>query len=966
MIIEQSKIFVNSKDQINSFLHKNDITNYVDLDLDTSTDISLYLNIDSEFNVASYDIPTQSVKNHFPVLVQVRNAHVPELAYCYKTVEVEEYILNNNLDINLYTEPTFTSNSIVDQFLTSSGYQAATIDHPENDEELPFLTVVLYAHFALVDIPNIFRNELLDSVYSWFENGELKHKKRTRISATQFQDYYKSTHIIAINDRKYRIIYKIVDSSMIAGVSTYDKLCTLNNIINKYKQLATKDKISNFLNWYITNPREAVKYAMGDLYVSDIVYNFNENMCKVYTDLNIPEYFNDVKLTIGSTVANLIKDVLSKSLETEDVTKDDRYKGSLINANPDNLSKLKHRDGKFLSKVFGGRCSCFAPLFTSETRNISSFVDIDIEGAYSRAMSQQALPIGDPVIISRCRKSRNKTYLTYNDFKKLTKNELVDTLWHVVFNAKNLSFDQDLIPSWTDYAESYHGIDPKSGENKIFKRDIINGVLTSDILQTINICFSERHKKDLFEKMQISAIAFYPKSLKTDFNKYKNDEFVPKRFAPKMPNNYIMEHAEYNNWTSINLGRLLINELVCNRKKYSKTDPEQAVFNGFYKLISNTVYGCLVSLFFKTTNAIVANNITARVRTGMYTAEKALGMFGTITDGQFVNLDRVFKNTFKYNRSSYYAEMFSLNYRELDDSKIARTGNIEKHEKLTDTELCEIFKNMIKEKFPISIWVDEFDINISENVYKRQQGLFDFTIKTRSNSLTTHGVSNYTTDVKCTDSLTYRSCKKRKEHQGYYLDKNNDTLIKNDLYKYYAPQQVLIQQIANNDRSCDILPSATVTAILKPDQFKNSKKLKQSGLIPSDTVIEIVTPKYCTLSRFKFLTYTQYKSWIRAQNTLIRKYNYGLELLFLNGTGNVDYKKMLESLYKAINDNVKNPLAHFDKNDHLARTLPDKIRDYKKCYDIIKSNYDNILIDNTDEFPESENDIFNDLDLEDL
>src|SRR5262249_1865832 len=51
------------------------------------------------------------------------------------------------------------------------------------------------------------------------------------------------------------------------------------------------------------------------------------------------------------------------------------------------------------------------------------------------------------------------------------------------------------------------------------------------------------------------------------------------------------------------------------------------------KLMVNTLYGSLVCRHFAIGNVVVANNITARARLGVWMVAKALGLRQTITDG---------------------------------------------------------------------------------------------------------------------------------------------------------------------------------------------------------------------------------------------------------------------------------------------------------------------------------------------
>jgi hypothetical protein len=86
-----------------------------------------------------------------------------------------------------------------------------------------------------------------------------------------------------------------------------------------------------------------------------------------------------------------------------------------------------------------------------------------------------------------------------------------------------------------------------------------------------------------------------------------------------------------------------VGKLVERRKTYkrSKKDPsvpeqDRKKFEGLdhvLKLMINIVYGTMASSFFPISNTIVANNITARARLGVWMLAKSLGLRQTITDG---------------------------------------------------------------------------------------------------------------------------------------------------------------------------------------------------------------------------------------------------------------------------------------------------------------------------------------------
>jgi hypothetical protein len=80
------------------------------------------------------------------------------------------------------------------------------------------------------------------------------------------------------------------------------------------------------------------------------------------------------------------------------------------------------------------------------------------------------------------------------------------------------------------------------------------------------------------------------------------------------------------------VGRLADVRKECKRRAKATGSAEDQALDGSLKLMVNTLYGVMVSRFFAV-NTVVANNITARARVGVWMMAKALGLRQTITDG---------------------------------------------------------------------------------------------------------------------------------------------------------------------------------------------------------------------------------------------------------------------------------------------------------------------------------------------
>jgi hypothetical protein len=94
-----------------------------------------------------------------------------------------------------------------------------------------------------------------------------------------------------------------------------------------------------------------------------------------------------------------------------------------------------------------------------------------------------------------------------------------------------------------------------------------------------------------------------------------------------------LDFDECHAWFSVNLGDLLINNLLIQRKIAQEIYGKKSPLDVLFKLCVNTLYGDMVSKFFVTANPVVGNNITARARAMAWYMEKGFDGFQSITDG---------------------------------------------------------------------------------------------------------------------------------------------------------------------------------------------------------------------------------------------------------------------------------------------------------------------------------------------
>ncbi|NJO30189.1 MAG: hypothetical protein HC874_23630 [Richelia sp. SL_2_1] len=256
--------------------------------------------------------------------------------------------------------------------------------------------------------------------------------------------------------------------------------------------------------------------------------------------------------------------------------------------------------------------------------------DIDISGCYGEGQRNQDYFIGKPEIYD-FKLSPNNEYLTlrqwlesydvhieklivacdnrdYQEWKNPNNwGELVNGAWYGRFSSNGkLKYSQDFFASWftntgngvdvmakfvnqmvcdsEQHVTDWVDFDEEEGNLKIFNREIHNAVLTHDGLEWIFTIASKRQREELLDNTIMLSSAVYPRSQRIDGEpkaalkqlddlhnnwKFKNTmERVDRGDGVKSWRHHDKEcHA----WFGINLGELLIDKLLIERKKAQKT-----------------------------------------------------------------------------------------------------------------------------------------------------------------------------------------------------------------------------------------------------------------------------------------------------------------------------------------------------------------------------------------------------------
>lgn len=312
--------------------------------------------------------------------------------------------------------------------------------------------------------------------------------------------------------------------------------------------------------------------------------------------------------------------------------------------------------GLFGTVVQGGRCINEDPHINPYHNRINNVIDIDLSSCYGSALRNFDFPVGLPTVYG---KDIDDKHLTLGEFLKLYGFELVDGKYTIYISGKLDKTSQDLVHSkyklttksilkklFTDFEDSGDSFEGwgreietahMGGEFALTKKQLELGVITADVLKVIEAVASKQELKEWMNLTVVSAV-YYPKSLEVSIDKWSG----------VINSNPGEKTANYDNrnrrWSRFSLEKF-IGKFIDYRKLVKKNikvkgDADDLLQNSV-KLFINTTYGCLAAPYFEMGNTVLANNITAKARVGVWMMSKALLTVQSITDGGMFSGDRV-------------------------------------------------------------------------------------------------------------------------------------------------------------------------------------------------------------------------------------------------------------------------------------------------------------------------------------
>jgi hypothetical protein len=300
----------------------------------------------------------------------------------------------------------------------------------------------------------------------------------------------------------------------------------------------------------------------------------------------------------------------------------------------------------FNAPVCGGRCVNERP----EKLLVGPGLDIDIAAFYATIMSRLTYPLGLPYVWSY---SANRKHTpTLEEFLNQNQGELVPGLFTITV-AGELPFYQDMLFSKLARADNIHRalLPNDNGDTReidaalvLARRELYNTVLTHHELKTIQAVATNQEWR-AFQQVRVITAAAYRRCDRLDNAEAwcRHIMAEPVDFDSETTTTGVRPvDQRARAWYGIKL-RDFIGKLKADRARFKKiaadtgtSDEERQRAGGmqyFIKLIMNSLYGVKASRHFPISNVVVANNITAAARLGMWQLAKALALAQSITDG---------------------------------------------------------------------------------------------------------------------------------------------------------------------------------------------------------------------------------------------------------------------------------------------------------------------------------------------
>lgn len=802
----------------------------------------------------------------------------------------------------------------------------ASIERSEYRLSLPVLQFDILGFFLVAELYRIatgqFQNDINQLVLNRRDDNASIEMGRRLIASTilkgnRAEQFVLMPWSVRILEHEFQAAITFYDCCAVHGTTNYATFCANSGVKLKYKDNFTSKEKGKMQEQYLLRADDFDNYALGDLQCFDALQGNMTKFETIYKSLAISDYFEPPRLTIGATVARIVRSSMLKHLGLQ--LKDKNQVIELCRYGTSAHIKEMKSTGVYNAKVDGGRCRNARPIDVSVHRPIA---DADIAGCYGNGLKNQDFPFGRPLIIDYPIKSDNNKYYSLRKFLKLYGSELVPGLWQArVSTPKSytLKYAQDFLISWippkdpsklptdSDLQEIDWYSEDNIGITKIFTNEVNLALINQEFIDWLDNTASTRQRKELLDNLQVITAMFYPASERCDNvielfqaieeHNGKNECIaVAKRRKTKK----VTIEQECHAWMSVNLGELVVSRLLAERSKYDKKNSDEKPLNELYKLCINTIYGDMVSPFFDIGNVVVGNNITARARAMAWYMEKGLNGFQTITDGCAFELNRVIHT----GRFKLTSETVTTTYLGTGDAdyRVKPIGGVDRIEVYSDNgdlglTIYESEKITQLSNKDAKKWLENKITSHLKSAFPNIPVIdkFSFEIKDIYDGGAFHGTANYKFRKHVqTEQGKMRSYSKKMDYNAYTLTGDELQII----FSEYKPSEEFLENILLCPIAVKRSHAYIATKVLKTGEYKThyESRWSKSEAFPGCTVEMGRLLRECSLTQFTFKSLKQFQSWEREAKRLRDMTGHTYESWFLNEDGTLDFKAMVVRL----------------------------------------------------------------------